>query len=756
MATFLAGLTDEILPPLLYKPDYNLQYTELKIGTQKYNLYKDQLESLWADYFNSPLTNPNDILERENIKKDVEENLSKFAGLNFADIKVYEGIKGLINKIGSEKHIINDIAFTRKVGEFATTLDLLKLSPGTKENNYLTYNPDQRKELERQVKEFASLTDKNEIANYKFRDPIYKNYDRIIADYIEDYDAKIITADVVPEYDESGKVVTYKDGYGRDIPINLLVETKNGKMTLPEWQQMIKDHLMKYHGYGEYLSWKTDLDVDSSLINDGVDIYRENTNKKNELRSTRLLKMIKEDVYGKYNSVINNYNTIYDALQKRKERLYYEMNSQLNFNTLTSLKKGTLFDYEKRKNLKNEYENINKNLTIVENIIKDINSNKDLAEKINKGELTNLTYDNLKTLYIEMMSTIDTDRMASNWINTHYEQKIEESPASIKALGNRPPSSSGSKFTPTEYIEKHGQYVNNNSEINLVADNSKIELSQGALQSVENDNITIKESNKPVTKSILKWSEIFGVNELGTESEEAILSLIKVASEHVQSGGKSGKRLATDVNNFILFSKDKKGNVEIKPIGVVKAFVKSDIKKEAESKVSYVEFTAPRNNTIIDKPLVGGFNENPSEDKYGPKLAISNNVILYNSTEHTKQGSTNSLKIQVGNEAYNIKADDLLSEPKGAYKDLLNGLILVKMTDGSLGVIEDKDKKIRNTLTVNGNIQFEIDKNSYGAFIVPYIITKEENKIVKNPIRSNQTTLYYKSNRLLFQYTIKP
>jgi hypothetical protein len=691
MATFLAGLTDEILPPLLYKPDYNLQFNELNIGTQKYKLYKDQLESLWADYFNSPLTNPNNILERESIKKDVEEKLTKFAGLNFADIKVNEGIKSLINTISSKRHIINDIAFTKRVGEYATTLDLLKLSPGTKENNYLTYNPDQRKELERQVREFANLKDKNEIAGYKFRDPIYKNYDRIIGDYIKDYDAKIVTADVVPEYDESGKVVTYKDGYGRDIPINLLVETKNGKMTLPEWQQMIKDHLMKYHGYGEYLSWKTDLDIDSGLINNGVDVHALNTNEKNKYRFNKLLEKINEEdgVRVQYNLVVDNYNTIYDALQKRKERLYYEMNSQLNFNTLTSLKKDTFFDYEKRKILKEEYENVNKNLTIIGNIIEDIKSNKNLAEKINKGQLTNISYDNLKALYIEMMSTIDTDRMASNWINTHYEQKVKESEASIKALGNRPPSSSSSKVTPTESIEKHGQYTNDNSGINLVASGSKIELSEGALEFVKNDYITINklDENKqiePFTDNIFNWSKIFGVNELEGKSDEAVLSLINVSSEHAHSPSKSGKPLTKDVDNFILFSKDKNGNVEIKPIGVVKAFVKSDIKKQTENKVSYVEFTAPRNNTVIDKPLVNDFNKNPTESEYGPKLTIKDDVILYNSTQHTaNKESSNFVKVQVGNKVYSILASELLSEPSEAYKDLSNGLLLVKIYDGT-------------------------------------------------------------------------
>jgi hypothetical protein len=358
------------------------------------------------------------------------------------------------------------------------------------------------------------------------------------------------------------------------------------------------------------------------------------------------------------------------------------------------------------------------------------------------------------------MSTIDTDRMASNWINTHYEQKIEESPASIKALGRRPPSSSSSKVTPTEYIEKHGQYVDNNSAINLVADNSKIELSQGALQSVKDDNITInllKDKNKKdnITKNTLEWSKIFGVNELEGQSDEAILSLIGVSSEHVQGTGKSAKRLARDVNNFILFSKDENGNVEIKPIGVVKAFVKSDIKKEAEGKVSYVEFTAPRNNTIINKPLVNSFNENPDKTKYGPKLTIEDkDIILYNSTEHTKQETNNYLKIQVGNEAYKVNVGDLLSEPSDPYRDLLNDLILVRMTDGSLGIIEDKDKNIRNTLTVKGNIQFEVVE-PYKAFIVPYIITKEGNKIVKNPIPSGQTNLYYESNKLLFKYKLK-
>lgn len=745
MATFLAGLTDEILPPLLYKPDYNLQFNELNIGTQKYNLYKDQLEKLWADYFNSPLTNPNNILERENIKKDVEEKLTKFAGLNFADIKVNEGIKGLINTVGTHRHIVNDIAFTRRVGEYNTTLDLLKLSPGTKENNYLTYNPDQRKELERQVREFANLTDKNEIANYKFRDPIYKNYDRIIGDYIKDYDAKIATADVVPEYDEKGKVVTYKDGYGRNIPINLLVETKNGKMTLPEWQQMIKDHLMKYHGYGEYLSWKTDLDVDRSLLSKGIDVHRANSNEKNELRFSELWNKIKEGgVDIQYNAVIDNYNTIYETLKKRKDRLYYEMNSQLNFNTLTSLKKDTLFDYEKRKNLQDEYNNITNNLTTIGNIINDIKANKDVVERIKKGELTNLTYNHLKTLYMDMMSTIDTDRMASNWINTHFEQKIKESPASLKALDNRPPSSSGSKNSPTEVIEKHGSYADNNENLNLVDKGSSIELSQESLRPVKNENITInvgKTGEKPTstTKSVFEWSKIFGVNELNVKSNEHLLSILQQYPEQNPGTSNSSKPSVKEVNNFVLFSKDDNGNVEIKPITVTKSFVRSNVKKGTDASAKFVEFTAPRNNTTIDKPLVDSFNEQPGTDKYSAKIETDNDVRLYNSTKHTDNRSENYINIEAGNTQYSVRASNLLAKPEGAYKDIGGGLALIKMTDGSIAVIKDEGKVLGDLLGNNINdrsIQFEKSDK--------FIYTRIGNTVISRP-----------EDLILFKYKLK-
>jgi hypothetical protein len=723
MASFLAGLTDEILPPLLYKPDYNLQFNELNIGTQKYNLHKDQLERLWADYFNSPLTNPNNILERENIKKDVEEKLTKFAGLNFADIKVNEGIKGLINTVGANKHIVNDIAFTRRVNEYNTTLDLLKLSPGTKENNYLTYNPDQKKELERQVREFAGLTDKNEIANYKFRDPIYKNYDRIIGDYIKDYDAKIVTADVVPEYDEKGKVVTYKDGYGRNVPINLLVETKNGKMTLPEWQQMIKDHLTKYHGYGEYLSWKTDLDVDASLLSKGIDVHRVNSAEKNELRFNELWDKIKKGgVDAQYNAVIDNYNTIYETLKKRKDRLYYEMNSQLNFNTLTSLKKDTLFDYEKRKNLQEEYNNITNNLTSIGNIINDIKANKDITERIKNGELSNLTYNHLKTLYMDMMSTIDTDRMASNWINTHFEQKIKESPASLKALDNRPPSSSGSKDSPTEVIEKHGSYADDNVNLNLVEKGSNIELSQESLKPVKNENITVNvrktgENPKPITDNVFNWSKIFGVNELNAKSNEHLLSLIDKSPEQNQGASSNSKSLVREVHDFALFSKDDKvdGVVQIKFVPVTKSFVKSIVKKGTDNSAKIVEFTAPRSGITINKHLVNSFNEQPGTDKYGAKITTDKDVRIYNSAKHTDSGSENYINIEADNARYSIRASELLAVPDGAYRSINKDLALIRMEDGSIAVVKDEGSVLGNLLgtDINKDIRFESD----GKFI---------------------------------------
>jgi hypothetical protein len=456
MATFLVGLTDEILPPLLYKPDYNLQYAEINVGTQKYNLYKDQLESLWADYFNSPLTNLTNIEERENIKKDVEENLAKFAGLNFADIKVYEGIKGLISKISSKKHIINDIAFTKRVGEFATTLDLLKLSPGTKENNYLTYNPDQSVELDRQIREFASLQDEEAIANYKFRDPIYKNYEKIVEDYIKDSGFEVKTVEVIEGgyYDEKGNFIPIqgKNLLGENVKDLMIVETKNGVFTIPEFHKMIEDYLVNNHGYSDYIAWKTDAELHKDLTN----IYHTNnymslTNKDELLRTKWLLMLDKVDrEFDEYDETTKTYEDIYNKMNQRKQYIDYQItgiekkinDKQFSFNDIIELE-----------NLRQQKYDLERNLQRIADVNKDVNI-KDQIDLLRKAkEIDEFKLETLKNVYKDMKLFNSINNMARTHVMLTTEQKIKESEFQLKRLGLRPAGGGADKIKTGEKIE---------------------------------------------------------------------------------------------------------------------------------------------------------------------------------------------------------------------------------------------------------------------------------------------------------------
>lgn len=449
MATFLAGLTDEILPPLLYKPDYNLQFNELNIGTQKYNLYKDQLEKLWADYFNSPLTNFKNVEEREKIKKDVEEKLTKFAGLNFADIKVNEGIKGLINTVGAKKHIINDIAFTRKVAEFNTTLDLLKLSPGTKENNYLTYHPDQSVELDRQVREFASLKDDNAIANYKFRDPIHKNYEKIVEDYIKDSGFKVKSVEVVEGgyYDDKGNFVPIqgKNLLGENIKDLMIVETKNGAYTIPEFHKMMEDYLVNNHGYGDYIAWKTDAELHKDLSN----IYHTNDYMglidKNELLKTKWLlvldKVNKE--YNEYDETTKTYEEIYSKLNQRKQYIDYQITG---IEKKINDKQFSFKDIIELENLRQQKYSLERNLQRVLNTNSTANSIKDHVSLLKQSkEIDDFKLEALKNVYKDMKLFNSINNMARTHAMLTMEQTAKESDFQLKRLGLKPSGGGGSK-----------------------------------------------------------------------------------------------------------------------------------------------------------------------------------------------------------------------------------------------------------------------------------------------------------------------
>lgn len=468
MATFLAGLTDEILPPLLYKPDYNLQFNELNIGTQKYNLYKDQLEKLWADYFNSPLTNFKNVEEREKIKKDVEEKLTKFAGLNFADIKVNEGIKGLINTVGAKKHIINDIAFTRKVAEFNTTLDLLKLSPGTKENNYLTYHPDQSVELDRQVREFASLKDDNAIANYKFREPIHKNYEKIVEDYIKDSGFKVKSVEVVEGgyYDDKGNFVPIqgKNLLGENIKDLMIVETKNGAYTIPEFHKMMEDYLVNNHGYGDYIAWKTDAELHKDLTNVfHTNDYMSLGSKDEILRAKWLLMLNKvEDEYSEYDETTKTYEEIYDKMNQRKQYIDYQIagiekkinDKQFSFNDIVELE-----------NLRQQKYELEMSLQRVSKASKDkaIKDQLDLLRSVK--EIDDFKLEALKNTYKDMKVFNSINNMARTHAMLTMEQTAKESDFQLKRLGLKPAGGgSGNNMPGENLVDVEYTVTNSNSE----------------------------------------------------------------------------------------------------------------------------------------------------------------------------------------------------------------------------------------------------------------------------------------------------
>jgi hypothetical protein len=412
------------------------------ISQSNYNEYKDRLETLWADYFNTPLTNPYNVVERENIKKDINDKLKKFAGLNFADIKVYEGIKDLIiNNIGSKRHIINDIAFTREVDEFKTTLDILKYSPGTRRNNYLTYHPDQSVELDRQINEFASLQDKDAIANYKFRKPIHKNYEKIIEDYIKDSGFKVKSVEVVEGgyYDKKGNFIPIqgKNLLGEKVKELLIVETENGAFTIPEFYKMMQDYLVNNHGYSDYISWKTDAELHKNLTRIyGTNKYMSLVNKDDLLKAKWQLMLNKaEREYDEYIETTETYEDIYEKLNERKNYIDYQIT---NIKKKRNDKQISYSDIIKLEDLKQQHYDVKAKLLNVGNIIEDVKTIKDYFNLLkNAKEIDDYKFEALKGAYKDMKLFNSINNMARTHVMLTMKQEAKESEFQLKKSGLR-------------------------------------------------------------------------------------------------------------------------------------------------------------------------------------------------------------------------------------------------------------------------------------------------------------------------------
>ena len=461
MATYLQGLTDEILPPLLYKPDYNIQRYELLTGHSLYESAKKNIEDLWASYFNSEVTNPNVYLKREELKKKIDESLTKFAGLNLADVKVSQGITNLISEVGSHKDIINDISFTSNVKEFISAIDLLKYSPGTKENNYLTYNPEQLDFIDKQVREFASLKDSNEIASYSFVKPIYKNYDRIVKDYIKDYNIRIKTVDTMKGfyYDEKGKKIPIegKNILGEKVDDVFIVETKNGVFTIQEFHNMMDEYLTNNHGYDDYIKWSSEAkihrEIDNVYKNKGIDYTTLDEASKIKLKINALNKLY-ETEEEEFNQNIESYKGIRDQLLSKKERISYQLTE---YNEKINNKEYAFGDIIELENLRQEnaeleerLKNINEALDRIQDIKENADKIKETAVTEDITKLNKEVYNNLLDSYSKIYKFNKINNMARIHAMTTMEQTMKESEFQKARLGIRLPGSGSQvlNYTP--------------------------------------------------------------------------------------------------------------------------------------------------------------------------------------------------------------------------------------------------------------------------------------------------------------------
>jgi len=533
MATYLAGLTDQVLPPVLYTPNWNMMLSEISQATSNWQQNKQALENLWAEYFNTPVTNPISDYHRKQFKDSIDKKIKELENYNLGDISVLNSLSDTIGEISSLPHVINDIKQTKALNEYAKNLEVAKFAIPDKDNGYLSYNPKQLENIERQKFILSRIEDPKEITNFKAYFPVHKDMDMIINDFAKEYNAEIVHSDFLFG-DEK-----YKNLLGETVTPKYIVKTKNGIMTIPEWHQFVHRYLEENHNYSEQEVWMEEASIHQRIKEtDPVKFKTLNLENYNSLAKVFLFKDIQKE-REKLGEIEKTERDILEVLRQKKDKLYVELQEESDKIKNGGSFKGTDFvrlkemteemkridemigrlETEKAKQLnesiskkfdefykeylekrkESKYKKKDEEFKLTEKQKKEIENLRQERENELINHIKNdntVTFQDLLNIYRNIRSYTGTYDIAKDYAMTHFRQGVTADPFALAQLRKRPVGGSGTKEpTPTEL-----ETLNVDFQHKATVDTTNA-ISDLDVEPIQNRNKSVP---KGTTESILK------------------------------------------------------------------------------------------------------------------------------------------------------------------------------------------------------------------------------------------------------------
>lgn len=589
MATYLAGLTDQVLPPVLYTPNWNMMLTEISQATSNWQQNKQALEDLWTEYFNTPVTNPISEYHRRQFKDSIDKKVKELENYNLGDISVLNSISDTIGEISNLLHVTNDIKQTKALNDFAKNLEVSKFAVPSKDNSYLSYNPKQLEHIEKQKFILSRADNIDDIANFKAYFPVHKDMDMIINDFAKEHNAEIVHSDFLFG-DEK-----YKNLLGESVTPKYIVKTKNGIMTIPEWHQFVHRYLEENHNYSEQETWLEEAKIHQRIKEiDPLNFKTLNLQKYNELSKTFLFQDIHEE-RKKLDEIEKTEKDTLDVLRQKKDKLNVELQEETdkikNYGTFKGTDfvrikeiteeikrvdeminrletEGTKQKSEEINKLLDKFysENLEKNkknkdkkkpeeVTLTESQQKKIEElrqerDKELLKHITKDKT--VTFQDLLNIYRNIRSYTGTYDIAKDYAMTHFAQKVTEDQFALSQLRKRPIGGGGSSEPrPSKLEDFHVdfQYTKVSHENattygNVVAvDKRKVDAPLGTAEAVfkeanldinKKDKMIIIKSSWDASDPIAK-SYVSGLADLGTNVDIASANVTQKNSASTQT-----------------------------------------------------------------------------------------------------------------------------------------------------------------------------------------------------------------------------
>lgn len=127
MATFIQGVTDTF-DQELYTPDFNFLATAMGQRQARYDKGFNAFKNLMTSALNSPLTNAENKITRQEIFKKIQDSLKSTAGLDLSDPSNATKAMSILDPIVNDKEILYDMSVTRQNQEAASKLESVKNS----------------------------------------------------------------------------------------------------------------------------------------------------------------------------------------------------------------------------------------------------------------------------------------------------------------------------------------------------------------------------------------------------------------------------------------------------------------------------------------------------------------------------------------------------------------------------------------------------------------------------------------------------